>query len=138
VKRRRPARLQQAKIDQRQASEEATGQKPCGRKTKSLEEAENKEAKANVTDPDSRIMKTPKGYVQGLNAQAAVTEGQVIVAEDVMQQANDKQQLHPMLEQAEANRQAVGVKETMAQPWPTPAIAVTIILGKFPPVVRSY
>jgi transposase len=104
---------QQAKIDQRQAGEEATGRKPCGRKPKSPEEAENKEAKANVTDPDSRIMKTRKGYVQGLNAQAAVTEGQVIVAEDVTQQANDKQQLHPMLEQAEANRQAVGVKETM-------------------------
>jgi len=104
---------QQAKIEQRQADEEATGQKPCGRKPKSPEEAENKEAKANVTDPDSRIMKTQKGYVQGLNAQAVVTEAQVIVAEDVTQQANDKQQLHPMLEQAEANRQAVGLKETM-------------------------
>ena len=89
--------IQQAKIEQRQATEEATGQKPCGRRPKSPEEAENKEAKANVTDPDSRIMKTQKGYVQGLNAQAVVTEGQVIVAEDVTQQANDKQQLHPML-----------------------------------------
>ena len=105
--------IQQAKIEQRQATEEATGQKPCGRRPKSPEEAENKEAKANVTDPDSRIMKTQKGYVQGLNAQAVVTEGQVIVAEDVTQQANDKQQLHPMLKQAEANRQAVGLKETM-------------------------
>ena len=105
--------IQQAKIEQRQATEEATGQKPCGRRPKSPEEAENKEAKANVTDPDSRIMKTQKGYVQGLNAQAVVTEGQVIAAEDVTQQANDKQQLHPMLKQAEANRQAVGLKETM-------------------------
>jgi len=104
---------QQSKIDQRRAAEEATGKKHRGRRPKSPEEAENKEAKANVTDPDSRIMKTPKGYVQGLNAQAAVTEDQVIVAENITQQANDKQQLHPMLEQAEANRQAVGVKETM-------------------------
>jgi len=104
---------QQKKIDQRQAKEEATGRKSRGRKPKSPEDARNKDAKANVTDPDSRIMKTRKGYVQGLNAQAAVTEDQVIVAEDVTQQANDKQQLHPMLEQAEANRRAVGVKETM-------------------------
>lgn len=102
---------QQDKIDRRQAREDATGKKLRGRAPKSPEDAENKEAKANVTDPDSRIMKTQNGYVQGLNAQAVVTEEQVIVAEDVTQQANDKQQLHPMLEQAEANRQAVGVKE---------------------------
>jgi len=102
---------QQARIDQRRAAEEATGRKHRGRRPKSPEKAENKEAKANVTDPDSRIMKTRKGYVQGLNAQVAVTEDQLIVAEDVTQQANDKQQLHPMLEQAEANRQTVGVKE---------------------------
>jgi len=102
---------QQEKIDHRKAAEQASGKKHRGRKPKSPEDAEKKEAKANVTDPDSRIMKTRKGYVQGLNAQAVVTEEQVIVAEDVTQQANDKQQLHPMLEQTEANRQAVGIKE---------------------------
>jgi len=102
---------QQDKIDKRQAREETTGKKSRGRKPKSPEEAENKDAKANVTDPDSRIMKTRKGYVQGLNAQAVVTEDQVIVAEDVTQQENDRQQLHPMLEQTESNRQAVGMQE---------------------------
>ena len=39
------------------------------------------------------------------------TEEQIIVAEDVTQEENDKQQLHPMLEQTEANRQAVGIEE---------------------------
>jgi hypothetical protein len=102
---------QQEKIEQRAAKEESTGQKPRGRKPKLPEEAQNKEAKANVTDPDSRIMKTQKGYVQGLNAQAVVTEQQIIIAEDVTQQENDKKQLHPMLEQAESNRQAVGIEE---------------------------
>ena len=102
---------QQDKIDQRKAKEESTGEKSRGRKPKSPEDAVNKDAKANVVDPDSRIMKTRKGYVQGLNAQAVVTEQQVIVAEDVTQQENDKQQLHPMLEQTESNRQTVGIKE---------------------------
>lgn len=102
---------QQDKIEQRAAKEESTGQKARGRKPKLPEEAQNKEAKANVTDPDSRIMKTQKGYVQGLNAQAVVTEQQVIIAEDVTQQENDKKQLHPMLEQAESNRQAVEIEE---------------------------
>ena len=55
--------------------------------------------------------KTQKGYVQGLNAQAVVTQQQVIIAEDVTQQENDKKQLHPMLEQAESNRQTVGIGE---------------------------
>jgi transposase len=102
---------QQDKIDERNAKEESTGKKPRGRKPKSAEEAGNKDAKANVTDPDSRIMKTRQGYVQGLNAQAVTTEEQIIVAEDVTQEENDKQQLHPMLEQTEENREAVGIKE---------------------------
>jgi len=102
---------QQNKIDRRKAKEAATGKPSRGRKPKSPEDAENKEAKANVTDPDSRIMKTRKGYVQGLNAQAVVTEAQVIVAEDVTQQENDQQQLHPMLEQTQSNRRAIGIQE---------------------------
>lgn len=102
---------QQDKIDARKAKEEQTGKKPRGRQPKPAEEAGNTDAKANVTDPDSRIMKNRKGFVQGLNAQAATTEQQIIVAEDVTQEENDKQQLHPMLEQAEENRQAVEIEE---------------------------
>lgn len=104
-------KAQQDKIDRRKAKEESTGKKLRGRKPKLPEEAGNKDAKANVTDPDSRIMKTRKGYVQGLNGQAVTTEEQIIVAEDVTQEENDKQQLHPMLEQTEANRQTVELEE---------------------------
>ena len=64
-------------------------------------------AKANVTDPDSRIMKTQAGYVQGYNAQAVVTEDQIIVAAAVTQEENDIKQLHPMLERAQANLKAI-------------------------------
>jgi transposase len=104
-------KAQQDKIDRRKAKEQSTGKKPRGRQPKLPEEAGNKDAKANVTDPDSRIMKTRKGFVQGLNGQAVTTEEQIIVAEDVTQEENDKRQLHPMLEQTEANRQAVGIEE---------------------------
>jgi len=104
-------KAQADKIDSRKTKEESTGKKSRGRKPKSPEEAGNKDAKANVTDPDSRIMKTRKGFVQGLNGQAVTTEEQIIVAEDVTQEENDKQQLHPMLEQTEANREEVGIKE---------------------------
>jgi transposase len=98
---------QQDKIEARQAEEAVTGQKKRGRKPKAPEAAADATAKANVTDPDSRIMKTQAGYVQGYNAQAVVTEGQIIVAAEVTQEANDIKQLHPMLEQAQANLQAI-------------------------------
>lgn len=60
----------------------------------------------NFTDPDSRIMRdsATKGFEQAYNAQAGVDcDSQVIVTADVTQQANDKQQLVPMLEQIEEN-----------------------------------
>ena len=99
---------QQAKIETRQAEEAATGQKKRGRKPKAPEAAADRAAKANVTDPDSRSMKTQAGYVQGYNAQAVVTEDQIIVAAEVTQEANDIKQLHPMLERAQANLMALG------------------------------
>jgi transposase len=56
-------------------------------------------AQHNFTDPESRIMKGPDGFVQAYNAQAAVEPGlQLIVAQALTQQANDKQQLIPMIE----------------------------------------
>ena len=98
---------QQAKLETRQAEETATGQKKRGRKPKAPEAAADLDAKANVTDPDSRIMKTQAGYVQGYNAQAVVTEDQIIVAAEVTQEENDIKQLYPMLERAQANLKAL-------------------------------
>jgi hypothetical protein len=57
---------------------------------------------ANPTDPDSRIMKTRRRWVQGYNAQAAVTPRQIILATEVTTEANDVRQLQPMLGQAQA------------------------------------
>jgi transposase len=60
----------------------------------------------NFTDPDSRIMLdgATKAFMQAYNGQIAVDcKSQVIVAADVTQAANDKQQLVPMVEQIEEN-----------------------------------
>src|SRR6195256_3689453 len=51
----------------------------------------------NFTDPESRIMKSPDGFVQGYNAQVAVDALQLIVGQAVTQETNDKQQLVPMI-----------------------------------------
>ena len=66
------------------------------------------EAKAqrNFTDPESRIMKdgATKAFIQGYNAEIGVDcDSQIIVAADVVQAANDKEQLIPMFDQVEEN-----------------------------------
>ena len=99
------------KIEQRQAEEAATGQKKRGRKPKEADAAASEEAKANVSDPQSRIMKTAKGYVQGYNAQAVTTAEQIILAADVTQEANDVKQPCGMMAQAQANAATVGIEE---------------------------
>ncbi len=101
---------QQEKIDQREIEEKKTGKKKRGRKPKKPEEVVNKEAKANVTDPESRIMKTRTGFVQGYNAQAVVTEDQIIIAAEVVQEENDVHQLQPMLAQVLGNLQAIDLE----------------------------
>jgi transposase len=60
-------------------------------------EAPQPNAVANVTDPESRLLRGRGGPVQGYNAQAACTADQVIVAAEVTQAANDVEQLAPML-----------------------------------------
>src|SRR5712692_7886124 len=54
-------------------------------------------AQYNFTDPESRIMKGPDGFVQAYNAQVAVDELQLIVGHAVTQETNDKKQLMPMI-----------------------------------------
>ena len=56
----------------------------------------------NFSDPESRIMKGSDGFVQAYNAQAAVESSmQLIVGQAVTQEANDKQQIVPMVEAIE-------------------------------------
>jgi len=61
----------------------------------------------NFVDPDSRVMpdsRHKKSFVQAYNAQAAVdSQGQVIVAAEITQQTNDKQQLLPMIQAVKQN-----------------------------------
>ena len=105
------ARAVQEHVEQRRAEEVATGKKKRGRKPKVVEPLPTEEAKANTTDPDSRIMKTRQGYVQGYNAQAVVSEGQIIVAVGVTQEANDVRQLEPMLQTMAHTLKAAGIED---------------------------
>lgn len=99
----------EARLAERAAAEAETGRKLRGRKPKPP--AAEPEAKANVSDPQSRILKGLHGYVQGYNGQAAVTADQVVAAAEVVDDANDVAQLHPMLAAAASNLEAAGYQE---------------------------
>jgi hypothetical protein len=99
----------EARLKEREKQEEERGKKIGGRPPQVPDPEQAKpepKAQRNFTDPDSRIMKdgATKSFVQGFNAQAAVdATAQVIVGCAITQQANDKQQLVPMLQQVEQN-----------------------------------
>jgi transposase len=54
--------------------------------------------KINTTDPDSRLMKVTGGYLQGYNAQAAVSEEQIVLAAEIDVDSPDFGHLEPMVE----------------------------------------
>ncbi|MCP5000940.1 MAG: IS1182 family transposase [Hyphomicrobiales bacterium] len=85
-----------------------------GRKPKTPPGEPRARAQTNFTDPESRIMKTRDGFIQGYNGQAAVDAGhQIIVAQTLTQSASDQRQLTPLVDGIEANL-GVGPKEVSA------------------------
>jgi transposase len=67
--------------------------------------------KANVTDADSRIMKTATGWIQGYNAQVAVNEHQIVIGHSVTQDANDLNQYQPMVAATRNILDNIGIAE---------------------------
>ena len=92
----------EAKIAAREAKTAATGKKPGGRPPEPPVEGPLPTDQINLTDEESRIMPVAGGgFEQCYNAQAAVAaDSLLVVAADVVQAPNDKQQVEPMLEQA--------------------------------------
>jgi transposase len=72
------------------------------------------EGKVNVTDPDSRNVKTPRGYMQGYNAQAVCNENQIVVAAEINADSPDFGHLDPMVTAAERELADAGVAEAPA------------------------
>jgi transposase len=67
--------------------------------------------KINLTDPDARNLKTPRGYAQGYNAQAATNENQIVLAAEITIDSPDFGHLEPMVEAAEAELEKAGITE---------------------------
>ena len=105
----------QAKLAAREAKTEATGKKPGGKPPEPPAAGPLPTDQINLTDEDSRIMPVAGGgFEQCYNAQAAVAAGSLlVVANDVVQAANDKQQLEPMVSKITALPEALGEPETL-------------------------
>lgn len=97
----------EALMAQRAAKEAELRIKLTGRKPKPGGPT-GKTRQVNTTDPDSRMMKSATHFVQGYNAQAAVSADQLVLAAAVTNAANDSTQLQPMLAATEANLVAAG------------------------------
>ena len=92
-------RLERARVSQARRGEQSA--------------AEEQAARVNTTDPQSRIMKTPHGWVQGFNAQAAANDNGIVIAGDVTQDANDSLQCQPMIAATLASLAAAGVSDSV-------------------------
>ena len=78
----------------------STGKKPGGKPPSAAGRRAVASDQINLTDEDSRIMPVAGGgFEQCYNAQAVVAEGSLlVVAAEVVQAPNDKQQLGPMVD----------------------------------------
>jgi transposase len=105
----------EAKMAARDAKIAATGKKPGGKPPAPPVEGPDPKDQVNLTDEASRIMPVAGGgFEQCYNAQAAVAAGSLlVVATDVVQAPNDKQQVEPMLEKIEALPDELGEVENL-------------------------
>jgi transposase len=88
------------KITKRNEKEKLTGKKPSGRAPKPPEEEPKPKDQINLTDEESRVMKTSGGgFEQCYNAQACVEhDSRLIIQDHVTQNTNDKQEAQPALQ----------------------------------------
>jgi hypothetical protein len=69
------------------------------------------EGKINTTDPDARRMKFGRNFIPAYNAQAAVTEDQIIVAAEITTDGGDVEQPEPIVSATERELNEAGVDE---------------------------
>jgi transposase len=90
--------------EQAEAQRQAARRKKNGRPPAPPSQAPDGKTQRNFTDPDSRILKTKDGYIQGYNAQAAVDgKAQIILAHGLTPSMSDQDQLVPLIDAVKDN-----------------------------------
>src|SRR6202162_6203591 len=110
------AEAEQRRRDEEQAQREAEGRQRRGKEPAPIDPTPEDKAQTNFTDPEAKIMKqSNKGFDYSYNAQAVVdSQDQIIVAAEVTQAANDKQQAVPMAQAALDNLAAAEIPRPRA------------------------
>ena len=105
----------QAKMKAREDKAHRTGRKPGGRPPQPPVAGPSPKDQVNLTDPDSRIMPVAGGgFEQAYNAQSVVaSDSRLVLTHDVVQEANDKEQIKPALKKLKQLPQALGRPETL-------------------------
>jgi transposase len=105
----------EAKLAAREAKIAATGKKPGGKPPQPPVEGPLPKDQINLTDEESRIMPVAGGgFEQCYNAQAAVAaDSLLVIAADVVQAPNDKQQIEPILNQIDTLPDELGEVDTL-------------------------
>jgi hypothetical protein len=98
----------EAHLARRAEKEAATGKPIRGRRPTPGSATHKSRRQANLTDPDSRLLKTKDGYVQGYNAQAVATTDQFVIAAEVTNIAVDAPAYAPIVTAAKKNLKAAG------------------------------
>jgi transposase len=129
------AEEEQHRRDEEQAKRAAEGRPRRGKEPAPIDPTPEDKAQTNFTDPEAKIMKqSNKGFDYSYNAQAVVdSEAQIIVAAEVTNAANDKQQAVPMARAALNNLDTAGIERptgTDGTPVPIPNTADTGYFSK--------
>jgi len=92
------AELEKQALQKCQQREQQREQAPPGCKRSRLNPQPRKEDQINLSDTESTLTRTRSGFIQGYNGQWVMSvESGLIVAADVVRDANDRQQLQPMV-----------------------------------------
>src|SRR5947209_17231437 len=115
------------------AERQRTGKKRRGKAPTPVEESPADKAQSNLTDPDLHIMQTNnKGWEDCGNAQASV-DGvcQIILACDVTEASNDKQQAEPLAQATLATLTQAGLDRPKDESGAAQAIPATLDNGYY-------
>lgn len=105
----------QAKVDRREAKSNDSGKPPRGRAPVAPVEGAQDKDQLNLTDEESRIMKTAGGgFEQCYNGQIAVDmDSMLIVTTNTVQACNDKQQVEQIIKQLKALPNELGQADNL-------------------------
>jgi transposase len=131
------AKVEAAAERQRRANAEAerqrTGKKCRGKAPTPVEESPDDKAQSNFTDPELRIMRiNNKGWEYCGNAQASVDGAcQIILACDVTEASNDKQQAEPLAQATLATLTQAGLERPKDEAGAAQPIPATLDNGYY-------